>query len=606
MAFQSTLIRHWHILVTATALMILISLTYLSSNAPFDVLSLNKRSYPVEAAILTYFPEVKIRVPTIPWWIARWLRPSWSEWMGPPAACDNQPLPFPILRRMVADSLGISDSDHMFDAGISISKPILLLPTNHIITGKPMCVRAIVPPFISPPKHIKDDPYRYLYAPFEKQDLEFTAPWWDAIVVSADNQETGSSIPLRMRPWSGHRLLRDARRLVILDNNTPEWSCRMNERMFERRLWHIYESDVVFHDNGRYRIEGQLEYMEARWNFEKGPITPYESQRMEVHPQDVLDVTRAHRNSYDEKTAMALPLCTRADHPGRWLPAVNGTGRSDKRGMVWSPYTCRYRTIPYDTFNRCLARKYPRGIDIYGDSNMRRSLKKFITQGKWCNHEDNFSTDRRACFCEDFNEATWDTALFNTSARINNLTFGAVPRKLSSDTSSYRQSQGVRVRSYKWDGLTFLNEPKWQQAIRTASVDIVIISLGNWDAAYMSMEEFSVALTELVELVKQNYIYPNNHKPPRVVYRTPQYYCCRVDHTDRHRHTSGARIQAFDQLARGVFVKHFKAIIWDTVMLGEARTWDEKLESRKCPANHASADVVEIENQLLMNALCNE
>ncbi|KAG0183314.1 hypothetical protein DFQ29_006883 [Apophysomyces sp. BC1021] len=519
--------------------------------------------------------------------------------MGVPTVCDDQPLPFPILRRIVADSVSLKDVDSAFDTGMVIKKPFLLLPAKKLAVGQPMCVRAIVPP--SPPsQQVKNSPYRYLYAPFEKQDAELSEPWWDTMVVSADHQESGASIPLQMRPWSGHRLLRWGRRSKLDDDNVPEWSRRLEESMFERGLWHIYETDVALLDEGQYRIEGRLEYAEGRWNFEKGPVLPYDAQRLAVYPHDTLDVVAMTKNRHYDTAE--LPLCTRADHLGRWVPADKGMGKQDKQGKVWAPYECQYRPIQYDAFNRCLARKYPRGIDIYGDSNTRRSLKKFVTQGRWCSSEDDMDNNRRACFCEDFNETSWDRTLFDTSARINNLTFVNLPT-LGEPSP---RSQGVHVRSYKWDGLTYLNEPEWQQAVRSAAVDVVIISLGNWDTAYMTMDEFSAALMELVGLIHQQYLKPYSHKPPRIVYRTPQYYCCRVDHSDRHRRTSGARIQAFDRLARGVFVERFNAIVWDTLILGEARTWEEKIERRKCPANHATADVVEIENQLLMNALCNE
>jgi hypothetical protein len=39
--------------------------------------------------------------------------------------------------------------------------------------------------------------------------------------------------------------------------------------------------------------------------------------------------------------------------------------------------------------------------------------------------------------------------------------------------------------------------------------------------------------------------------------------------------------------------------------LGESKTWHEKNANIKCSSNHVPADEVEIENQILMNGLCN-
>jgi len=64
-------------------------------------------------------------------------------------------------------------------------------------------------------------------------------------------------------------------------------------------------------------------------------------------------------------------------------------------------------------------------------------------------------------------------------------------------------------------------------------------------------------------------------------------------------------MESFEQEVQTRFKNELKADIWDTYTLGESRTWDEKIIGITCPSNHVPADQVDIENQILMNGLCN-
>jgi hypothetical protein len=98
-----------------------------------------------------------------------------------------------------------------------------------------------------------------------------------------------------------------------------------------------------------------------------------------------------------------LPLCQGSEHQGRWLPwplldnskpatVSNYAQEKDiskiacitRDGKYWVPYTCRYRYLSYETFNRCANKKHVGGMNLYGDSNLRRCIKKFVSHGQWC------------------------------------------------------------------------------------------------------------------------------------------------------------------------------------------------------------------------------
>ncbi|KAI9265264.1 hypothetical protein BDA99DRAFT_559325 [Phascolomyces articulosus] len=550
-------------------------------------------------------------------------------------------LPLSLLRRIVATNLELPST---FNHGnpTRIKEPFLYITR---VGTKHICVQAILP---EPPVNTTFMMDHYLYQPANEQLSSTSSPWWDSIMVSALNIDTDASMPIHMEPWKGHALLR--KEWMKHRGDKPHFMLELESMMHERRTIHVYEGSIKLLDPGRYHFDARIEYQEAKWNFEKGPIVPYRPQQiMHIYPEDYIDVPIQHSYEDNEKDDneysllrhivkqhMELPYCTRTDLSGRWLPsavlsATEEPAALDIRNKFWAPYNCRLRRISYQDFGACLEKKYPHGIDAFGDSNTRRMIKKIITHGRWCddwsfvantfgkpneqigsarndNHPPpkNQSTDPlnwdyigdelqlRACYCEDYKEPGWNKEWFDVEKRKMLVWVG-------------NQTNGVHLRSYKWDGLTYLNNPSWntsfnQTAIRQhAPGDVAIVSIGNWDAAFMTVEQFQKELDELVDLIHRRYRYST-----LVIYRTPQYYCCRVDATDRYRHISGQRVQLFDQLAREQFQQRIhNLMIWDTFTMGESRNWDEKQASNGCASNHVSADVVEVENQVLMNALCN-
>lgn len=599
-------------------------------------------------------------------------------------SCPVQSIPYPILRHIVNQYIPLNDTDSFFeDTSISLNEPFVLLPFVNQPTfheGDKLCVRVIVP---YRPMNTSD-PHYYMYRPYPKNNRDITYPWWDTTMNWLQDLDTNSTIPFLTQPWSGHRQLRmAARRLNKVSSNLPEWARLREDELYERVRMHIYEAQIILPRAGKYKLSSLLEFTEGRYNFEYGPVTPYEPTILPVLPpgSDVILVDNKEAEQDSEKLAeallnehMKLPLCKGSDHPGRWLPWPK-TNRKQNQvlGLVyhdkfWAPYDCRYRPISYEQFNRCVSHKYGRGMDMYGDSNLRRSLKKFISHGQWCKNwqknltepmvpdsilpkvnktlvtafnkrqvtipipaTNNPNNDQsnigyrspreykylvpeqtRSCYCEDYTEPYWRPEWFDAGGRRVNVDMNNTlqeSRRLGDtewddpEIRTRNPLDAFKISSYKWDGLTYLNNPPWETAVigNTVSTDVAIFSLGNWDAAFLELDPYLRDVDRLIGQIKSHY----DLNKTRIIYRTPQYYCCRVDQSSRDRQLSGPRLDLFDIEVKTKFIRELNATVWDTKILGEAKTWEEKLESINCPSNHVPADTVDIENQIFMNGLCN-
>ncbi|KAG1056606.1 hypothetical protein G6F43_001525 [Rhizopus delemar] len=629
--------------------------------------------YPIEANLVQLFAGSKDAIRSFT--INKLEQTPPSIWMSPPAhiqpdtyACDNQLPPYSILRRLVKDNLPITDENTYFehDAGLDFSKPFVFLPFQKqpsLKKGYRLCIRTLVP-FKGKGDH---DPYKSFYRPYSKNHEEISYPWWDTMMTTLKNTRTDEIISLEMKPWSGHKVLRTkARELKGISNEMPEWARLRDEILYERVKMHLYEAEVVLPvDEGEYELSILLEFVEGRYNFDFGPVTTYEPLQLPVFPSNTILVKK--QNVKQSKEALAekllkehlkLPLCTGSDHPGRWLPWPNSTTRYTtqdvaaitRHGKYWAPYECRYRHITYEQFNRCVSQTYPRGLDIYGDSNMRRSIKKFISHGQWCKDwhkhltgsvvpEEKIPTilhkrqedgepkgymspqeykyivpeQTRSCYCEDFFEPYWNLDWFSGGARRFYLEIQNSPAQAKTVGKTKWDKQDIRkanptdkfkINSYKWDGLTYFNEPSWKSAIgenREIS-DVAVFSLGNWDSAFSTLEPYLKDVDYLIEQIKNHY----DLNKTLIIYRTPQYYCCRLDYDHRQRQISGPKLDVFDMEVRKKFQDVLKAVVWDTKILGETRTWEEKLESIDCSSNHVAADIIDVENQVFMNGLCNK
>lgn len=550
--------------------------------------------YPIEANILATFPKTEPTIKRI--LAAQLLNTDYTENRTdqPLNACEQHPLPYPLLRQLMREYFpDLKNQNSLFDDPLPSHQQkdpyILVFPESSTV-----CVRIIVP---------FQNKTGTLYRPHPFQHAHITSPWWDTFVTSLRDIDTNATIPIHLQPWPGHMALRQSVRQRQINPNLPEWAMLRQELVSEREKTHVYEATIDLPQAGRWEISSVVEFVEGRYNFEAGPVTPYEP--ILLHPTLVVNRTQVVEEP--------LPLCEGFDHPGRWLDAPEGHAAT-RNGKYWAPFTCRYRQMTYEEFFQCVNKKYPKGINVFGDSNSRRSIKKLLSRGKWClgweKHPLSWKEDdkhdaegyrspeeytylhvnqTKSCFCEDYREYGWNASWFDATARMSTLQLD--------------KANNVTMHSYKWDGLTYLNDPGWETAVplMPVDVDVAIFSLGNWDAAYSQLDTFLHGVDQLIQQIRDHY----DLNKTKIIYRTPQYYCCRVDTSVRARQVSGPRLALFHQEARARFQSQLNASVWDTYILGESKTWDEKKASIGCSSNHVPADEVEIENQILMNGLCN-
>lgn len=566
--------------------------------------------------------------------------------------CEYHQLSYATLEQIIDAELGSAHPNPSSSSFSQFRSPYLITPAfdpTQPVTLKPgqkYCVRLVVPRQIVALNDVKG------YMPIDG------SPWDSVMMMLVRNSPSNTTIPVRLNLWSGHATLYDA----------DELNAGRQARDVPPHTWmsrggiHVYEAEIALMDEGIYTLETRLEYTQGLWNFEKETIISYQPEMIKPPTGWEMKILGREKDHFD------LPLCTRPDHPGRWLNINDYTPERQKQiqpsavdfdGNFWAPYTCRYRPLSYQDFTTCLAKKYPL-IHWFGDSNSRRAIKKIVTDGEWCSDAsliNNNATIQRSCHCEDYGDLAWNRTLFDPWSRAAQVTRMPAEHP-SSEWGNVDEEDKSEFWFYKMDGLTNLNDPGWEESFKEypdpselvqyvsglavdqewtdrfgeplnlpgadirpqpkkeekrsyrldkrwyltlAPPKVLIISLGNWDTSWMPYAEFQVAVQRLINYIKQRYI----PYKTAVVYRAPQYFCCRVDTSEWQRRLSTQRMEAYDRYARDMLVEHVGAKVWDVYALGESRSWQDKQVSLDCPSNHVPSDVVAVENQLLMNALCN-
>ncbi|KAJ2368026.1 hypothetical protein IW150_005517, partial [Coemansia sp. RSA 2607] len=453
---------------------------------------------------------------------------------------------------------------------------------GNVNIGESVCVRVVVPPKTLHASAIGDNPQ---FAPFP------SAPW-DSILMDLVGNNTGIYVPVRLQPAADIR------------NSVHE-------------SVHIYEADVVMRDVDFFTPQGYIEYRDAMWNpLDTTPAQPLAMEQIVTSSDMVVNVVDVKKtNIYSLSRYLDLPLCTESDVDGRWVnvadlpfdPSV--VPERDDYNRVWLPYTCRLRRISYSEFTQCLIDQYPR-LHWYGDSNFRRALRKFVTLGQWCSKPEEMNTS--TCLCNDNTEVTehYNINFRDTTIDMNPVTGGFEPTGNLSAPSAM-PSDKARINAFRWGGLTTRNDPPWESYFEKNITehygvpDVVIIGLINWDAAYSSYEFFVSQVSRLIDRVASSY--PDSTE---IIIRNGQHYCCTYD-SDAYwsRKFSHLRVRYFSQYLIDMFKQRFGGSrtvrLWDVETIGERRSIEARQFVKKCSANHARAEIIEVENQVLMNSMCN-
>ncbi|KAJ1797637.1 hypothetical protein LPJ59_003012 [Coemansia sp. RSA 2399] len=464
--------------------------------------------------------------------------------------------------------------------------------------GQPVCVRVVVPPAQT------GDAVAELVE--QHQPLAGHPGLWDSMIVDAVGAATGIGVSVAVAP-------------------VPHM------HMAERRAVHVYEGDVRLFDADSFAIGGVVEFRDAQWNYE--PPTPvpqqYAPEEIRVAAGTLLRVGVAPGSRFHPRNYAALPACTRADEPGRWMAAnaarargVFGVPQYD--GRVWLPYACRLQGYTYSETLRCLDSARPLAgnssrssssaeaytIHWYGDTGTRRALKKITSLGEWCTGSDTHSQQR--CICDDSGEVfarfTGQNSVRDALIELNDEDGGWAVRENGHPRHKPRFAALARVYYHRWEGLSRYNGASdWRRALAPDALgayptaDLVIVALGTPDAALTPFLEFTQQLDELVALLKASYA--DRH----IIVRSPQHACCRLPAGKPLRRMQKDRNRLFGEYATRLFALHFGPLahFWDVARIAEALPPAQRRSVAECAVGNVPAALVEVENHVLANSLCN-
>ncbi|KAI9502692.1 hypothetical protein GGI25_003547 [Coemansia spiralis] len=447
--------------------------------------------------------------------------------------------------------------------------------TKAINVGETVCIRVVVP----------KNPYNasMVFTPFSNTP-------WDSVLLDLVGVETGISIPVDLKLAS-------------------------DVRNYDKHSTHVYEADVQLRDVDVYRPEGYVEYRDALWNAEM-PLDPQPFNPEPLYVSAALEVSALDRygnSTFSLSKYMDLPLCAESNPEGRWVAGENlpfsasTLPHPDNHNRVWLPYNCRLQHISYQSFAQCLIDKYP-VVHFFGDSNMRRALKKITTLGEWCSTPEEQATAK--CLCEDYRDSfeRFNVNSRNTIVDMDPIGGGHMPN--GSFSLSAPPANKSRVFLRKWEGLVEAFSLDWKDAFRDTIGDVfghpqvIVLSLTNWDSAFSARAVFLRDVELLLGFIESGY-----RPSTEIIIRTGQYYCCRSDTTPWKRRYSRLRNKAFDREIISAFHNRFNGTrsirVWDVAAISEHRPYHARNQSLSCPSNHVRSEIVEVENQVLFNYMCN-
>ncbi|PIA15565.1 hypothetical protein COEREDRAFT_87751 [Coemansia reversa NRRL 1564] len=464
---------------------------------------------------------------------------------------------------------------------IDNSSAFVTIPHTHDINiDETLCVRVVVPS--------KPVEFYSTFAPIANTP-------WDSILLDMVGQRTGISIPVSLQ----------------MTDNTAN---------YKNGLTHIYEADVLFRDADVYYPQGYIEYRNAKWNSEQHlnaqPLLP---EPLEISDKLIISVTAKQNNTnpYGLDNYLNLPFCTTANAEGRWIHIdqlpfdISLASPPDNFNRVWLPYKCRLRQYSYPQLFQCLKEKYPL-IHWFGDSNTRRALKKITSLGNWCSAPE--ERNNLMCTCNDnaSNFGKYDTHALFAPIDFDSINGGNTAlQDYSNGNLGLIPANKTRIVLFRWGGLTMLNNPPWSDTfngginVRAGVPSIAIFALVNWDVAFSSYTFFTQEVNKLLDLVSENY-----PASTQIVIRTGQYFCCTYDmDINLNRKYSRLRYKYFNDYIVNAFQIRFgssrKVHVWDVSQISERREYHARQEASTCAPNHVRAEIIDLENQILANAICN-
>ncbi|TPX58845.1 hypothetical protein SpCBS45565_g07889 [Spizellomyces sp. 'palustris'] len=384
----------------------------------------------------------------------------------------------------------------------------------------------------------------------------------------------------------------------------------------------IYDVIIALRDPDVYRLEVLLEYSDLINVDESPQASETQAHLPVVVNQDgtpTLLSIHVQGKPLSRSTYLGLPHCQSSDHPGRWVNSsllskspIATSWMSDEDethedlteplqtydGRVWVPFECRYRRWSYRAFrDKCLGKWY--GLSHWwGDGNVRRALKALTTAGAWCKEWYDESTPE--CQCD-------DRTLVTPHIGDGATGWSVVPKVAGSinATIMYASLASFTADTIDWQDL--MNIYKMKEQLRPqialgvtrveARPSVVIVGLPTLDTTASTLSSVHSTLSSLTHALRATYA----AQGVPIVLRTPQYAS-----SPSTRLRTKLLSQFFAKSITAVLSPFTSVYIWDVHHLGDFATQSAKGRLAKCDLGHASRDMVEWENLILENVLCNK
>ena len=401
-----------------------------------------------------------------------------------------------------------------------------------------------------------------------------------------------------------------------------------------------------------FTFAGSVEYNNYEWN--PNPTSDYLAPAMRaIRYADKYHVLLVPHPP-PHASAPALPLCTASNHSGYYArsdspyaPAEDGyVLQRNVLSQSFFAHDCLYRFVDADESFQCLAARFPT-VHWFGDSNSRRALRQLYTANRW--GEEMIRVDSPVQ-CEDQEELDMAGARVNSTEwpyplpteegalchywRYDNYSYIRLPadtreplhcRRATGSRLYYRFLLGMGFKHHHYEWFDNLMLGDYWRINRTA--DLVVINTGNWESQEAAWDQtqpgqrFGMELDEvaaqeynltwklerLVDILHDYYVRVN--PSVTIVFRggnawlTPRGESIRR-HTTARLQSISERMAAHLQASR---VGH-RLLQWDVqaTRAYTAHNLDKYATvGAACRDGHSGVRQVALDNQILLNGLCN-
>lgn len=355
---------------------------------------------------------------------------------------------------------------------------------------------------------------------------------------------------------------------------------------------------------GKYSIDVYREFREFKWLRQHSAPNMTESVQTgskSVHLSPSPLMTRLpskhvshHNNSVFTSAGLTIEVAADNSYGNNATceGIANTTGVWDRQQLMFHGDICSYRQDPgLLAWFRHLQHN-PRNFSMLwgGDSNSRRVLKALTLDAlgrQWCPE----ALDRKRilelnnfCFCEDNDKWPY---LDGERPQPDGIQFSTL----------------LGLSPLPNHGYDFRNVTRFLDRI-TDNMTVVVLGVGNWDAAFGQFEDYLVLLPQMVRYLKAKLDALNRR--PLVVIRTPNYYCCNFGPPGRNMRSYTRKLV---MLYRNVTIDVFNNLLpevrfWDSYRLGESRPLGVIANSiDACLSAHMDARMVFADMNMLLNLI---